>query len=135
MRLQSLSRGYPHSHACLVHEYTIGQTIFIISQFYSIGLEFIYAQSPESMKGLLTGLFYCVFGIFSGVAVLVFYKFPKSTLNGTSTILWFYVIFTVIGSLGFVGYAVVAFMYVNRVRPAGGPEEEIQGELERGLYT
>lgn len=101
----------------------------------TLGLEFIYAQSPESMKGLLTGLFYCVFGIFSGVAVLVFYKFPKSTLNGTNTILWFYVIFTVIGSLGFVGYAIVAFMYVNRVRPAGGPEEETQGRLVRGLYT
>ena len=101
----------------------------------TLGLEFIYAQSPESMKGLLTGLFYCIFGIFSGVAVLVFYKFPKSTLNGTNTILWFYVIFTVIGSLGFVAYAIVAFMYVNRVRPAGGPEEETQGRLARGLYT
>ena len=101
----------------------------------TLGLEFIYAQSPESMKGLLTGLFYCVFGIFSGVAVLVFYKFPKSTLNGTNTILWFYVIFTVIGLLGFVAYAIVAFMYVNRVRPAGSPEEETQGRLVRGLYT
>lgn len=101
----------------------------------TLGLEFIYAQSPESMKGLLTGLFYCVFGIFSGVAVLVFYKFPKSTLDGTNTILWFYVIFTVIGLLGFVAYAIVAFMYVNRVRPAGSPEEETQGRLVRGLYT
>ena len=42
-----------------------------------MGLEFIYAQSPESMKGLLTGLFYFAFGFFSEVAVLIFSKFPK----------------------------------------------------------
>lgn len=37
------------------------------------GLEFIYAQSPESMKGLLTGLYYFIIGAFSGVGSLIFY--------------------------------------------------------------
>ena len=41
-------------------------------------LEFIYAQSPESMKGFLTGLFYFIYGLSNISSSVVFYKYPKS---------------------------------------------------------
>ena len=47
--------------------------------FLSSALEFIYAQSPESMKGLLTGLFFFLFGIISIPSSVVFYAYSGST--------------------------------------------------------
>ena len=84
------------------------------------GLEFIYAQSPEQMKGLLTGLFYLVFGLFSGAASLVFLYYPK--YNHFHNFVWYFTIYSVIGGIGLLMYIVVACLYSNRDRPE---EEDI----------
>ena len=80
------------------------------------GLEFIYAQSPEQMKGFLTGLFYLTFGLFSGAASLFFYFYPVrfNHLHGHAS---YYTIYSVVGGIGFAMYVVVACLYSNRDRP------------------
>ena len=80
------------------------------------GLEFIYAQSPEQMKGVLTGLFYLVFGLFSGAACLFFFFYPVKD-NQFHSHACYFTIYAVIGTIGFVMYLVVACLYSNRDRP------------------
>ena len=68
--------------------------------------------------------------------MLIFYNFPKyENFDGINCNAFLYVIFVVISLLGFVAYAIVAFLYSNRERPSGNPEEDIHNRLARGLYT
>ena len=99
------------------------------------GLEFIYAQAPEQMKGLITGLFYFMFGIFGGIGSIVFYFFPPSESHHhghkrVNYTLWFYVIFTAVAILGLLVYALVACLYRNRRRPAADEDD-----LVRRIYA
>ena len=57
-------------------------------------LEFIYAQSPESMKGLLTGLFYFFGGLSSIGSSLMFYLYSRSLEN--KTLVPFYTALTIV---------------------------------------
>ena len=59
-----------------------------------LALEFIYAQSPESMKGLLTGLFYFFLGIASIPSAALYYLY-KTTLEN-KILLPFYIALTII---------------------------------------
>ena len=97
------------------------------------GLEFIYAQAPESMKGLLIGLLYFNFGVWTGATAFFFYHYPKGPSSAhTDSILWYYVMYAVVACLGFVAYCVAAVLYTNRRRPAPNEEED---NLEiRSLY-
>lgn len=79
-------------------------------------LEFIYAQSPEQMKGLLTGLFYLIFGLFSGSATLFFLYYPANS-NHLHTFVWYFTMYSVVGCIGFLMYVIVACLYSNRDRP------------------
>ena len=70
---------------------------FSISHYYFVFtsvLEFIYAQSPESMKGLLTGLYYCFFGLSSIPGAAAYYLYQTSLDN--KVLLPFHTVFTVI---------------------------------------
>jgi len=106
---------------------------------FSVALQFIYAQSPENMKGLLIGIFYFIFGLFSGGGALIFHWYPsnENCLEGTTNcILWYYVIIAIIGLLGFVVYLTTAFLYTYRQRPAGYQEEnEAMRRLHDGEYS
>ena len=101
----------------------------------SIGLEFIYAQSPNNMKGLQTGMFYLIFGIFSAIGSTIYYNFPAfkdSYAHDTSDSLaaWFCFMLVVIGTIGFVVYTTVACCYKNRQRPTtDGSEHDTQRRL------
>ena len=57
-------------------------------------LEFIYAQSPESMKGFLTGLFFFFDGFSSIFSSAVYYKSPEKLQN--KNLVLFYAAFTII---------------------------------------
>jgi hypothetical protein len=57
-------------------------------------LEFIYAQSPESMKGLLTGLYFLFFGLSSIPAIALFYLFKDTKEN--RVLLAFHAVFTIL---------------------------------------
>ncbi len=93
---------------------------------YIAGLEFIYAQAPEPMKGLLTGLFYFMFGVFGGISNILFYLFPTQEDNPFT--LWFYVLLLIFAALGLLVYALVACFYKNRLRPAVD-EEDLQNRI------
>ena len=98
-------------------------------------LEFIYAQSPESMKGLLTGLFYFFLGVASIPSAALYYLYKTSLEN--KTLLPFYIALTIITVrlfvntkhldwfqcvcvcvqvVGTVFYMVVGALYRNRQR-------------------
>ena len=82
-------------------------------------LEFVYAQSPESMKGMLTGLYYFIIGLFGAGSTFSFYFFIKST----TPFEYYYLILLVFAVLGFVSYVIVACLYENRQRPTQENEE------------
>ena len=57
-------------------------------------LEFIYAQSPESMKGLLSGLFYFFLGLTSIPSSALYYIYKDSREN--RVLVLFHAAFTII---------------------------------------
>ena len=88
------------------------------------GLEFIYAQSPHAMKGLLIGFLFCEDGLCSAVATALFITTPTSkhlcfaspnNFIGNCTI-WYYVFYTIVAIIGLGMYIAVATMYKNRIR-------------------
>ena len=75
----------------LVKTNVFGLTVLFITHAV---LEFIYAQSPESMKGFLTGLFFFILGLSNISSSVVFYKYPKSLKS--YMLLPYHVAFTII---------------------------------------
>ena len=96
--------------------YVILYSHFPTSLFHAAVLEFIYAQSPESMKGLLTGLFFFVLGISSISATVVFFKYPVGETNSYQ-LLPYYVAFTIVQILGLIFFVIIAVLHTNRQRP------------------
>lgn len=94
--------------------------------FSNTALEFICAQSPYSMRGLLIGMIYLVDGIFAGLAGLallvtakVFEHRPITSDSLSCGSVYYLVVFAV-GLLGTVAYFVAAVWYRRRQR--GGHE-------------
>ncbi|CAI8024642.1 Protein NRT1/ PTR FAMILY 5.8 [Geodia barretti] len=77
-------------------------------------LEFIYAQSPESMKGLLTGLYYLFRGLSSTVSSALFLLYKNSIKNRELSP--FYAVFTIVQVVGLVFYVAAATFHKNRLR-------------------
>ena len=77
---------------------------------------------------MLTGLLYFILGIFSGGSTTAFYIFSESSSNYQ----YFYLILLVFTGLGFIGYTVVACLYVNHQRPNRESEEN---EETRHVYN
>ena len=92
-------------------------------------MEFIYAQSPEMMKGLLTGLLYLVYGVFRGGGTIFFHFYPKVN---NAQIIYFYIIFIIVACVGFVQFVIVACLYRNRQRPTG---DDSENEIVRREYA
>lgn len=95
-------------------------------------MEFIYAQSPEMMKGLLTGLLYLALGIFRGGGIVFFHFYPMVNNGHINTILYFYPIFTIIAFIGFVQFVIVACLYRNRQRPT---RDDSENEIVRREFA
>ena len=95
----------------------IGSTLVIVTVF-----EFISAQSPHSMKGLLFGIFFGIRGIFQSVSSIALFPFTSRVIwgnRGLSPIscLSGYFIFTVIAALfGFILFLILAKRYRYRQR-------------------
>ena len=71
------------------------------------------------MKGLLIGMFYLNYGIFSAIGSTLYFTYPLHSHGKTALAWsWFCFILVAIGLVGFVVYAVVACCYRNRQRPA-----------------
>lgn len=98
------------------------------------GLEFIYAQSPNSMKGLLTGLLFLWFGVFSGVGIIFFTLFPiQEDTKRIDTIGGYYALSTFVGAVSVAMYVAVACIYRNRERPTNNDDIE-DDAVRRGMY-
>ena len=89
--------------------------------YLSSGLELINAQSPESMKGLLTGIFFLVFGLCSGAAIFVSYQTQEAQLHCYI----YYLMFLVVALLGLLAYCTVVLLYTNRQRPNEEHDEHL----------
>ena len=87
--------------------------------FYIAIYEFIYSQSPHSMKGLMIGTFFAIRGTFQLLGALVFI-FPflawKSTSSFPSCGFVYYLVNMVVALFGMVAYIWIARKYQNRQR-------------------
>ena len=101
-------------------------------QFPLKGVEFIYAQSPEMMKGLLTGLLYLAYGVFRGGGIIFFHFYPIVKNAHINTFLYFYITFTIVACVGFVQFVIVACLYRNRQRPT---RDDSENEIVRREYA
>ena len=85
---------------------------------YITTLEFIAAQSPHAMKGLLFGVFYAVKGLFlllgTGTLLIFVLGYPASAAMSCCT--GYYLLTTVIVSTGLVVFSVAVRHYKNRQR-------------------
>ncbi|KAL5475847.1 hypothetical protein EMCRGX_G025717 [Ephydatia muelleri] len=84
-------------------------------------LEFIFAQSPYSMRSMLVGTYYTIQGVFGTMSVLipitVFYvwrKYQSSWKASCGTV--YFSVMAALGIIGFVVYVVVARKYRMRQR-------------------
>ena len=80
---------------------------------YTAGLEFVYAQSPEDIKGLMIGIFY----LFSAVGTalsLVIILFTVRFHNKLSDKFWYNIVALIIAVPGFFIYLWVAIRYKQR---------------------
>ena len=92
--------------------------------FLTAALEFVYAQSPHSMRAMMVGLFYWIDGLSSTVAALVLFAFsyPKQThhlylqSSHQSCGFWYYSVLLVLGIVTFTLYVFLAKRYQNRTR-------------------
>ena len=81
--------------------------------------EFICAQSPYNMKGLLTGIEFAVFETASIIGYMVHFTWSqcwKDPFTSLSCGIWYYLFITAIGSVGLVILVIVAMWYKERER-------------------
>ena len=84
-------------------------------------LEFVSAQSPHTMKGLLLGVFYAFRGLFVTLGCVVTFPFAQEKLWGVHRGIFdcgFYYYFSnsVLGVIGLVVFLIAARRYRNRER-------------------
>ena len=89
--------------------------------YFIAGYEFICAQSPYSMKGLLFGCYYSMRGIFLVLADFWYigWKYSRTEENSVtypSCGFWYYLFTTVMGAVGLVLFCLVAKWYNKRER-------------------
>lgn len=87
-------------------------------------LEFIYAQSPDNMKGLLIGFHYLLYGMYTTIAGVIIFKInPQlecSSVNPSAiksdTVFWYYMGYALISIVGLLLFSIVSYKYKNRSR-------------------
>ena len=90
--------------------------------FYIASYEFICAQSPHSMKGLLIGTFFAIKGVFQFIGVLAIYLPLASWSSETNTSFphnggyIYYLINVVIALIGLIAFTITARRYQYRQR-------------------
>ena len=86
--------------------------MFIFPALY----EFICAQSPHSMKGLLIGLSFAIRGLFDLLSSLLLVPFKFSHFSFPSCGMEYYMMTIVVGVVGLAVYVCVARKYKLRER-------------------
>lgn len=99
------------------------QTLLLSSYSLPLGIEFFYAQSPHTMRGMMVGLFFFAWGVASTLTELTIFMFRELSLGPLlSCDIWYYLILLMVGLVGFILYVVVARRYKNRQRGEIKPE-------------
>ncbi len=89
------------------------------------GLEFFYAQSPHTMRGMIIGLFFFMWGIATVFANLIGVVFSKiMSVSILTCDIWYHMLLVVLAILSFILYVFVSVWYKNRLR----------GDIEPDLY-
>ena len=87
--------------------------------FYIAIYEFLYSQSPHSMKGLMIGTFFAIRGAFQLLGALVFI-FPFLAWNSTSSFpscgFVYYLVNMIVAFLSLIAFIWIAKQYQNRQR-------------------
>ena len=95
---------------------------------YTSSFEFICAQSPHSMKGMLIGLGYAIQGVFSQLVLLFQFLFSHWKYSYPSCGLVYHSMNIVIGVLSFILFTWVARRYKYRERDEPSREREFAEE-------
>ena len=124
---------YSTNNICFVHRYSfeslnlsvwyvaIPYTLYALSDMllYIAAYEFICAQSPQAMKGLLIGTFFTIKGVFQLISVLVIlipFTVWKFETSFPSCGFVYYLVNIVVAVIGLVAYTWVARRYQYRQR-------------------
>ena len=119
---------------------------YIIYKLYlsDAAYEFVCAQSPYNMRGLLIGLLYALGGIANGLAgliVLIFgegYSTEAGHLHSSESIFscsfWFNFVILFVATVGFGSYLGIVRWYRNRQRGYVGREFVNQQALLEAYY-
>ena len=83
---------------------------------YTALYEFICAQSPHSMKGLLIGLSFTIKGFFQALAAVMVIFFNFIDFHSLNCDTWYYMINIILGLVIFTVYVLVARRYKYRQR-------------------
>ena len=122
----------PFSLVPIIVIITIGELLVFIATF-----EFICAQSPYSMRGLIIGIVYFIFGMFAGIMAVLVISFALGFKNHTSNLPLScgssYILAVIgIGVVGLVLYIIVAKWYKKRQR--GGQSNINHQTVVEGYY-
>lgn len=118
------SKHFPFSNGITIRENYIYSLMFNYDALPPIGFEFICAQAPYNMRGLLVGLFFSIQGLFSLISILLQYTFSQHAVysypfqgkTGLSCGFWYYFILVLISFLGLLLYFLAAHTYKQRQR-------------------
>ena len=96
--------------------------------YFIAGYEFICAQSPYRMKGLLFGCYYSMRGIFLLLADIWYIGWKYSIIDERWVVypscgFWYYLFTTVMGAVGLVIFCLVAKWYKKREREEPANEQ------------
>lgn len=82
--------------------------------------EFIFAQSPYSMRSMLVGTFYTIQGLFAmvplAIEIIVTNGYNSTVTKKLGCNSVFYLAILAIGAIGFVAYTMAAVKYRRRLR-------------------
>ena len=121
--------NYYHDNGIIVTLQFPTQVLFLLNLLNGIAsplinitvLEFISAQSPHTMKGLLLGVFYAFRGLFITLGCVVTFPFAQEKLWGDRHGIfdcgfYYYLSNSVLGVIGLVVFLMAARWYRNRER-------------------
>ena len=120
LSLNIVALAADQAHPLTINRLAICSVVTAISAlgFYlivSTFLEFICAQSPQSMKGFLIGFMWLITVLLVVIAYFIYYVFSlKCSARGCGTAYFSLVMF--LGVVGFIVYCVVARWYKHRER-------------------
>ena len=102
----------------ILPNFLIGLSMFL---YVLSGIEFICAQAPFNMKGLMLGIACALFGLGALIDVLMSEAFTKKDSLWKNTpltngILWYLIMEGVIVLIGFIMLVVIVKMYKRRTR-------------------